>query len=128
MFGIEHFKHFTFGRKTHIITDHKPLLPLFQKSITYPTPRLSRFLLKASKFHVQLHYQPRSRMKLSDALSRQSRHNKDAGNHSKVKGLNISVHEIDVDVSECKLNNIHEKTQKDDTMQNLFKDIFRRLA
>ena len=24
VFGIEHFKHFTFGRKTHIITDHKP--------------------------------------------------------------------------------------------------------
>ena len=30
VFGIENFKHFTFGRKPHIITDHKPLLPLFK--------------------------------------------------------------------------------------------------
>ena len=27
VFGIEHFKHFTFGRKTHIITDQKPKIP-----------------------------------------------------------------------------------------------------
>ena len=40
--GIEHLKHFTFGRKTHIITDQKPLLPLFQKSLTNATSYLSR--------------------------------------------------------------------------------------
>ena len=34
VFGIQHLKHFTFSRKTHIITDHKPLLPLFQKCLT----------------------------------------------------------------------------------------------
>ena len=123
VFEIEHFKHFTFGRKTHIITDHKPLLPLFQKLITNTTPRLSRYFLRVSEFDVQLHYQPRSRMKLSDALSRQSSHNTDAGNHSKVKGLNISVTEIDVDVSEYKLNNAHEETPKDDTTQTLIKHI-----
>ena len=33
VFGIEHFKHFTFGRKMYVITDHKPLLPLFQKPL-----------------------------------------------------------------------------------------------
>ena len=55
------------------------------------------------------------------ALSRQSSHNTDAGNHSKVKGLNISVHKIDEDVSECKLKNIREETHKDDTMQILIK-------
>ena len=27
VFGVEHFKHFTYGHCTHIITDHKPLLP-----------------------------------------------------------------------------------------------------
>ena len=63
MFGIEHFKHFTFGRKTHIITDHKPLLPLFQISLTNTTLYLSRLLHCVSEYDVTLHYQPRSRMK-----------------------------------------------------------------
>ena len=98
VFVIDHFKHFTFGRKIHIITDHKPLLPLFQKSDTNTTPRLSNFLLRVSKFNMQLHCQPGSRIKLSDTLSRQSSHNTDARYCSKVKGLNISVHEIVVDV------------------------------
>ena len=80
-------------------------------------------MLRVSKFDVQFHYQPRSRMKVSDILSRQCSYNTDAGNCSKVKGLNISVHEIDVDVAECKLNNICEDTQKDDTMQILIKHI-----
>ena len=31
VFRIEHFKHFTLGRKTHINTNHKPLIPLFSE-------------------------------------------------------------------------------------------------
>ena len=123
VFGIGHFKHFTFGRKTHIITDHKTLLPLFQKSLTYTTPCLSRLLLHVSEYDVTLHYQPGSRLKLSDALSRQSNHSTDAGNKAEIKVLNISIHEVDIDISEWKLINIHEETQKDDTMQILIRHI-----
>ena len=32
LFSILHFKHFTYGCKVHIITDHKPLVSLFRKS------------------------------------------------------------------------------------------------
>ena len=62
-------------------------------------------------------------MKLSDALSRQSSHNTDDGNHCEVKGLNISVHEIDTDVSGYELDNIGEENQKDDTIWFLIKHI-----
>ena len=108
IFGIEHFKHFTLGRKTRIITDHKSFLALFQKSLANTTPCLSRLLLYVSEFNVQLHYQPRSRMKLSNVLSRQSNHSTVAGNRTEIKGLNVSIHEVDTDISEWKLNNIHE--------------------
>ena len=64
-------------------------------------------------------------MKLSDTLSRQSSHKTDDGNHCDIKGLNISVHEIDVDVSGCKLNNIHEENQKDGTIWFLIKHILK---
>ena len=56
VFENEHFKHFTFGRKTHTITDHKPLLPLFQISLTNTTLHLSRLLLYVSEYDVQLLY------------------------------------------------------------------------
>ena len=123
VFGIEHFKHFTFGKKTHIITDHKPLLTLFQKSLTNTTPHLSRLLFHVSEYDIQLHYQPWSSMKLSDALSRQSNHSTDAGNKTEIKGLNVSIHEVNTNISERKLNNIHEETLKEGTMQNLIRHI-----
>ena len=77
---------------THIITDHKPLLPLFEKSFTNTTHHLSRLLLCISEYDLKLHYQPGSKMTLSDALSRQSSHNTKDGNNTEVKGLDISIH------------------------------------
>ena len=33
LFAVTHFKHFTYSRPVHIITDHKPLVSLFRKSL-----------------------------------------------------------------------------------------------
>ena len=82
VFGVEHLIHFTYGHCTHIITDHKPLLPLLEKSLTNPIPHLSRCLLCISEYDLKLHYQPGSNMKLSDGLSRQSLHNTKDGNNT----------------------------------------------
>ena len=62
-------------------------------------------------------------MKLSDTLSRQSNHSTDAGNETEIKGLNISISFIDTDISEQKLINICEETQKEDTIQILIRHI-----
>ena len=45
VFSILHFKHFTFGQKVHVITDHKPLITLFRKNLYATSPRLSRMLV-----------------------------------------------------------------------------------
>ena len=87
VFGVEHYKHFTYGHHTHIITDYKPLLPLFEKSLTYTAPHLSRLLLCISEYDLKLHYQPSSKMKPSDALSRQSSHNTKDSDNTEVKVL-----------------------------------------
>ena len=62
-------------------------------------------------------------MILSDALSRQSNHSTDVGNKTEIKGLNVSIHEVDTDISELELIKIHEETQKDDTMKMLIRHI-----
>ena len=36
VFGVEHFKHSTYGHHIHIITDHKPLLALLNPSLIQP--------------------------------------------------------------------------------------------
>ena len=46
VFSILHFKHFTFGHKVHIITDHKPLITLFRKNLHTTSPRLSCMLVQ----------------------------------------------------------------------------------
>ena len=62
-------------------------------------------------------------MKLSDSLSRQSNHSTEAGSKTEIKGLNISIHEVDTDISEWKLINICEETLKNDTIQILIRYI-----
>ena len=57
------------------------------------------------------HYQPRSEIKLS-ALSRQSNHSTGAGNKTEIKGLNVSIHEVDTDISEQKLINMQKNTER----------------
>ena len=45
LFAITHFKHFTYGRLVHIITDNKPLVLLFRKSLVDSSRRLTRMLI-----------------------------------------------------------------------------------
>ena len=75
VFSLETFKHFTSGRKTNIITDHKPLPSLFSKSLANTSPRLARMMLHICDYDANVHYQKGSKMFLSDALSHLSSHN-----------------------------------------------------
>ena len=111
VFGVEHFKHFTYGHHTYIITDHKSQLPLFDKSLTNTTTHLSKLLLHISDYDLKLYYQPCYKMKLSNALSRQSSYSAKDGNNTEVKGLDVSIPELEADIIDCKLEKIHSTTQ-----------------
>ena len=58
VFGVEHFKHFTFGNEVHMITGHKPLVSLLKKSLVACSSRLSRLMLKNVDFPLKVLYQP----------------------------------------------------------------------
>ena len=58
LFAVTHFKHFTYGCRTHVITDHKPLVSLFRKSLMDASPRLSRMLVQLLDYSLDAVYQP----------------------------------------------------------------------
>ena len=74
LFAITHFKHFTYGRLVHVITDHKPLVSLFRKLLVHLSPRLTRMLMQLLDYTLDIRYQPGAQMHLSDAISRLSTH------------------------------------------------------
>ena len=79
VFATIHLKHFTYSRLVTIISDHKPLISLFKKSLANSSPRLSRMLLQILDYDLQIMYQEGSKMHLSDALSRLSSHKTEKG-------------------------------------------------
>ena len=111
VFAIETFKHFTYGRLTNIITDHKPLTSLFTKCLANTSPRLSHMLLRICDYNANVLYQKGSKMYLSDGLSRLSSHNTKQGKQTEVKGFNISVHDVETDVKDSTLNRIQSNTK-----------------
>ena len=79
--------------------------------LTNTTPHLSRLLLCISEYDLKPHYQTGSKMKLSDALSRQYSLNTKDSNNTEVKGLDICIHALYTEVTECKLEKNHIATQ-----------------
>ena len=56
LFAIMHFKHFTYGCTVYVITDHKPLVSLFKKSLVDASPCLTRILMQLLDYVLHVHY------------------------------------------------------------------------
>ena len=110
VFSETHFKHFTYGRPVTIISDHRPLVSLFKRSLASSSPHLSRMLLQILDYDLNIVYQEGSKMHLSDALSRLSMHQPNNG--LTLPGMDITVHEIEActNFSAVSLGNICEAT------------------
>ena len=123
LFAITHFKHFTYGRFIHVITDHKPLVLLFRKSLVDSLPRLIRMLIQLLDYTLDARYQPGAQMDLSDAISRLSMHDSNTG--STIKNLDVSVHAIKelTGFNSLSVAKIHQHTSQDPAMQQLIQHI-----
>ena len=116
VFRCLHFKHFAYGCKVTVITDHKPLVSLFKKSLGSSSPRLARKLLQILNLDLDVVYQPGSQMYLSDAISRLSSHNPDKDDT--IPGLDVSIHDISIctGFNATSIQTICEHTQKDESL------------
>ena len=124
VWAIEHFNHYTFANTVHIISDHKPLQPLFNgKMLVTCSPRTARLLLKIIDKDIKFYYQNGPSMHISDALSRLSDHNTKRGNAEEIQGLNIQICEISPVQSNLTITQIQAETAKDPIMQQLIKYI-----
>lgn len=73
VYGLKKFSVFLYGSKFHLITDHKPLVSLFNPSASIPDKaahRLQRWALYLSRFNYEIHYRPTAQHANADALSR----------------------------------------------------------
>ena len=126
VWAVEHFHHYTFANKINIISDHKPLHPLFSgKSLVSCSPRTARLLLKIVDKDIRFFYQNGPTMHISDALSRLPTHNTNAGNQQEVKGLKVSISEISPVQSNVSFNQFKEHTSKDQVMQQLLEYVMK---
>ena len=123
LFSVTHFKHFTYGRHVHIITDHKPLVSLFRKSFVGSSARLTRMLVQLLDYTLNVTYQPGANMHLSDAISRLSTHDNMKG--STIENLGVSTHAIEelTGFNSLSVDKIRQHTSKDQAMQLLIDHI-----
>lgn len=68
--AVKYFKHFLEGREFKVITDHKPLIYVFQQRADKASPRQRRQLSFISQFTTTIEYLSGSANLVADTLSR----------------------------------------------------------
>lgn len=68
VWSVKHFRHYLFGRRFAILSDHKPLIWLFK--ISDPSSRLLRWRLKLEEYDFTISHIPGTQNVVADSLSR----------------------------------------------------------
>ena len=117
LLSIEHFRHFVYAQNVTIITDHKPLLAIFQKCIHNMAPRLARMMLRLSCYNISMLHKAGKLMFLSDALSRLRTHDSNKG--TTIPHIDVTIHEIETHVSLSQMQLLQKVTNEDPLSQLL---------
>jgi len=119
VFACEKFDQYIYGRdKVTVHSDHKPLIPIFQKPLHSAPKRLQRMLLRLQKYELDVHHIPGKDMLIADFLSRAylSRHKKQDQIFDDLEHIN----QLDyVNVSATTQNQLQNATKADATLMEL---------
>ena len=72
-FGVTKFHTYLYGRTFQLVTDHKPLITLFNERKAIPTQaavRIQRWALKLASYYCSIHFKPAARHCNADAFRR----------------------------------------------------------
>ena len=114
LFACEKLHTYTFGRKTTVDTDRKPLQSILLKPISLAPARLQRMLLRLSKYDIQVVYVGSKSVLLADTLSRLV----EQGSAREIPGLDVSIAQV-LKMEPTRLESLQEDTKADPTLAEL---------
>ena len=114
LFACEKLHTYTFGRKTTVHTDHKPLQNILLKPISLAPARLQRMLLRLSKYDIQVVYVGSKSVLLADTLSRLV----EQGSAREIPGLDVSIAQV-LKVEPTRLESLQDDTKANPTLAEL---------
>lgn len=68
--GCKKFHQYVYGNSVIVETDHRPLVPLFDKPLYKVPPRLQRFMMRLQAYDLKVQYKPGKELYIADTLSR----------------------------------------------------------
>ena len=70
VFGSERFHQYIIGKTTVVESDHKPLIPIFNKCLSEIPVRLQKMRMRLQPYDLQVVYKPDTQLHIADTLSR----------------------------------------------------------
>jgi len=111
VYGLEKFHHYTYGRHTQVITDHKPLVAITSKPLYTAPKRLQSLLLRAQVYNYKVSYKPGKDIPVADLLSRAP--------NDKAVDCDL-VHIVSsVPISKTRIDEVRGATLSDESLQEL---------
>lgn len=127
VFGCERFYQYIFAKQVLVLSDHKPLEPIFQKKLDDVPLRLQRMRIRLQKFDIKVQYTPGKQLVLADALSRAYITEEDDpyGDLALEDEIEYHVSMIldNIGISDDKLAEIAKETKKDAILMQVAKYI-----
>ena len=115
VFSVEKFNDYTFGRRTIVHTDHKPLESIVKKLLHRAPKRLQGMMIRLQKYDLEIRYQRGNRMFLADTLSRAY-----LPSCTQVEAEFEAINMVNyLPISEARLLQIQRETEKDESLQAL---------
>ena len=121
LFACRKFHCYLYGQRITVISDHKPLIPIFKKPLINVTPRLTRILLSLKKYNITVTWKPGKEMKLADFLSRAQLDNTD--DTEDIENANVEVYEFikELPISKEWYQLFKDETENDPILREVIK-------
>ena len=119
-FACERFHQYIYGQQVQVETDHKPLIPLFVKSLNDCPLRIQRLLIRVQRYDLKVSYTPGKYMYTADTLSRAVDPQADMTSQTE-EDVKVYVDVIvnTMPISSTGRKDLIEETKKDDQLQKL---------
>ena len=120
VFSLERFHQYTFGRRTIVHSDHKPLEMIVRKPLYKAPRRLQGMLLRMLQYDTEVIYHKGKEMYIADTLSRA--YLKHEGGTDNFGAVNAVKH---LPISTERMAMLKNHTERDETLQTLKQVILR---